>query len=66
MNPPIINLAHKAKLEKVLRELIVAEIDVSETSRRRIVQIVSEYLNVFAVSPFDIYRAFLITHLIDT
>ena len=56
----------QAILQKVLAELKVFDLSISEFDKRRVVELVRRNLSAFAVSPSDIGRTHLVTHRIDT
>ena len=59
-------ISFDVKLEKVLSELRVSSLDVSETVRRDLVEVVRRFLDVFAASPMDVGRTHVIRHRIET
>lgn len=54
------------KLNKVLSKLNIVELKLAEADRRRVVQLVFDFLDAFTSSQFDIGRPHLIRHRIDT
>lgn len=64
--PPVDKNSPAVKHNKVLSELKFAKLELPETYRRRVKHLVSDFLDAFAGSQFDVGRTHLIRHRIDT
>lgn len=65
-SPPVDQNSPAVKLIKVLYELIVAELEVSEVNCRRVEHIISDFLDTFVGLQFNVCRTHVIRHRIDT
>ena len=54
------------KLQRVLADLKIATLHISEQLRRRLVQVIRKNLDAFAASPTDLGRTSVVIHTIKT